>query len=541
MAARHLHTAPVWLLMATLLAACAVTPTGLQGDATPAPRATRKPSAAPSASAKPTEPVSAASTAATPPGSVATSPSPVVASSPATLAPAPLAKLAKPLTASRTLAGVVRIDAGYAISAGSARLISNNGGTALGAPGAALLEGAGNLIANNGGGLVGNNGGALISDNGGALISDSGGTLISDKGGTVIANNAAGLVSKRQLLQAPAASAASASSAPAPGAVLPAGGLVVAVMSLRTGLYYPLGQDAAGKPVYAVLTNAQGGFEVYPPADAGPLLVVARFPEEAAGAQADPRLAYDLLQDQVATGAPAPADVVVDEDTSQVTRYVRTACAGTFQKFTLTDDVEQTVANISKDAPPALREPLNGLVREMRQISAEVGLDKAPPAVTGAVATRMADVLLSYMGIDNVTLSRLYWPEWTGPEEPAIPALVDIMRRVREGTNTRFAADPGFFAALPEVVEANALLPADAPRWTMRKPADLNDFVVRAIVVPDRGAQRTEAVFAAVGVEAYQSKRLYAAVNNYIAVMAATALAVPEAKAAVFAEIRKPR
>lgn len=509
MAARRRFLAFPWLLLASLLAACPAPP--VAPSASPGPlvlRASRKPSAAPSTpAAAPSAPASAAVTPPLPSALVSLN----LPSGGPSLAPAPT-KLTKPAAAAiRTLAGVVRIDAAYAIQAGEARLIANNGGTAIGAPGLALLEGAGNLIANNGGGLVGNNGGTLISDHGAMLVGKS----------------------KRALLQAAPTAA--------PGAVLPAGGLVVAVMSLRSGRFVPIGQDGSGQPVYAILTNAQGGFEVYPPADAGPLLVVARFPLEASAgaAQADPRLAYDLIQGE-ATDAP-PADLVLDEDTSQVTRYVRVACAGTLEKFVLTDDVEATVQNIAKDAAPGLKEPLTTLVRELRQASGEAGLDKAGPAVTAAVAQRMTDVLLSYMGIDSVTLSPINWPEWTGPEEPAIPALIDIMRRLREGTTKRLATEPGFFDAMDEVVEANALLSTDAPRWTIRKAADLNDFVVRAIVVPDRGAQRTEKVFAAVGVEAYQSDRLYAAVNNYIAAMALTALAQPDAKAAVIAEIRLPR
>jgi hypothetical protein len=110
--------------------------------------------------------------------------------------------------------------------------------------------------------------------------------------------------------------------------------------------------------------------------------------------------------------------------------------------------------------------------------------------------------------------------------------MVEFMRRARAGTNAKFAAEPGFFDTLPEVIEANALLPQGALRWTMRKPADLADFVVNAIVMPARGAQRTERVFAAVGVEPDQANRLQAAVNAFTAIMSTTLIEQPEAKAA---------
>jgi hypothetical protein len=373
----------------------------------------------------------------------------------------------------RTLAGVVRIDAAYAIGAGGARLVSNNGGTAVGAPG--------RVVSNNTGNLVANNGGALISDKGsGYALAQAGPTP------------------------------------PPVGTILPAAGLVLQARSLRTGEPVALGVDEAGAPVTAVYTNAAGAFEIYVPEGPDKLVFEARFPGEAA---ADPRLAYDLLP------AGLPSSLVIDEDTAQVTRYVRDACRGTIAKFVLTDDVETTVNDVVTEAADALVGPLTDLIREFRGVSAEVGLDKAPPADVQRVAGRMTDVVLDHLALDEVKLQKAYWDDWTGPEEPAIPALVDVMRQVREATTAKLAADPAFFEKQPYLAGANAARPAGTPAYAIRKPADLNAFIVNALVIPNAHHTETEEVFTSVGLPPYQSLRMYTAVNNYIAVIALTLFA----------------
>ncbi len=384
------------------------------------------------------------------------------------------AALLKPATPSRTLAGVVRIDAAYAFATTGARIITNNGATAIQAAGQVLSNNTGNLIANNSGSLIANNSGSLVGNNGSAY----------------------------SLAELPAP--------PALGTILPAAGLVLTARSLRTGEPVSLGVDAAGEPVTAVLTNSAGTFELYVPQAVERLVFEARFPGEAAS---DRRLAYDLLP------AGAGASLVIDEDTAQVTRYMREALRGTIAKFVLTDDVETTVADVVDDAAEGLIAPLTALIREFRGVSGEVGLDRAPPAEVQRVATRMTDVLLAHLDLEAVKLTQAYWPDWKGPEEPAIPALIDIMRRVREASTAKLTADAAFFERQPYLAAANAALPAGRPPFAIRKPADLNEFLVQALVIPNKHHDETEAIFTSIGVATYQSERLYAAVNNYIGVM----------------------
>lgn len=468
---RHLPRAiaPLVLVLAACQAAPGVAPDAGKGDTAPKVRATKapaKPSPSPATSEAPA------------------SARPTASAVPSVASQAPLATLLKPATATRTFTGVVRIDAAYAVSAGGAGIVSNNGGTAVAAPGQLVSNNSGNLIANNGG-------------------------VISNNGGSLVGNNSAGYA----ILQA---AAAASPAAPGVGTILPAAGMVLQARSLRTSALVPVGVDGEGEPVTAVLTNAAGGFELYLPEDEPALLFEARFPGEGAK---DQRLSYDLLP----TGT--EAELVIDEDTAQVTRYVREACLGTVVKFVMTDDVEATVADIANSAAPSLIEPLTALVREFRGLAVEVGLDAAPQADRDRVSRRMNDAILSHLDLASVMLLKAYWPSWEGPEEPAIPALVDVMRRVREASTAKLVAEPGFFDAQTYLATANATRPAGKPPYAIAKPADLNELVVQGFVVRNANHGEVDRIFASIGVDGYQSRRMYAAVNNYIALIATTLFA----------------
>jgi hypothetical protein len=415
-----------------------------------------------------------------------------------TATPAP-ALLARPAGDVKVVTGVVRIDASYAVGAAGARLISNNGGTAVAA----------------GGALVSNNTGNLISEHGGSLISDTGGSIISDTGGSY------------RLAEQPT---------PGQGEVLPAAGLVVAVRDLASGQLLSLGSGPGGKPVYEVLTNAAGGFELYVPANAGSLLLESRFPA-ASGKAADPRLQYDLLSD-----APTQA-LVIDEDTAQVSRYARNTWKSTVTKFVLTDNEDGTVRDLDNNDNP-LAPQVNAFVKEFHAEAVRVGLDKAPAAEVDALAGRIADTLIARVPLSQIVLSKAVWPSWTGPEEPAIPALVDVLRRCREATNAKLAADPGFFDKQDFLIQANKQQAGlGLPPYEIRKSTDLNELVMEEYLAKNKTHGETEEVFTVIGVDLYQSERMYAAVNNYIGAVTLVLLTDESAKAKAYELIRsyKPK
>jgi hypothetical protein len=389
------------------------------------------------------------------------------------------------------VSGVVRIDASYAVGAAGARLLSNNGASAVAA----------------GSSIVANNGGNLISEHGGSLISDTGGSLISNNGGAY------------GLLEA---------ATPKQGEVLPAAGMVLAVRDLATGELQQLGTGPQGKPVYEVLTNATGAFELYLPTSAtGSLLLESRFPA-ATGKATDPRLQYDLVSD-----TPTQA-LVIDEDTAQVSRYARSTWKSTIEKFVLTDNVDGTVRDLSQETNP-LAPQVNAFVTEFHAEAVRVGLNLAPAAAVDAMATRIADALIARVPLSQIVLSHAIWPDWTGPEEPALPALVDVMRQVREATDAKLAASPQFFPQQPFLQALNA---GRATPYEIRKGTDLNEILMEEFLAKNKHHSETDAVFDLIGVPLTQSQRLYAAVNNYIGAVIVVLLTDEAAKAKTYELLR---
>lgn len=424
------------------------------------------------------KPTGVTSTATPRPASPSPGPTPT---HPPTATPAPVL-LARPTGEVKLIAGVVRIDATYALAAG-AKLVSNNG--------AAVLSAGGTLVANNSGNLVSNNGGAILSDHGTGY----------------------------RLTQADAKA----------GEILPAAGMVVTVRSLADGELLPLGTDPAGQPVYEVLTNALGGFELYLPANTATLLVETRFPKATGKAASDPRLAYDLVSDV------ASDKLVIDEDTALVTRYARQAWTETILKFCLVEDSAGLVREISTDA--SYKEVMIQTIADFRAIAKETGLDKAPEASARAAAARISDALIARVALSEIKLSSATWSRWQGPEEPAIPALVDVLRQMREAIGAKLAVDPGYFAQQAYVQEVNARR-APLPPYEIRKAADLNELIINEYLATNRPRAETDVVFTSMGVGLDLEERMYAAVNAYIAAVMAVLIADPQAKETAYDLLR---
>jgi hypothetical protein len=227
-----------------------------------------------------------------------------------TPAPSPLAALQPPAGSYVALSGTVKVDAGYLVGNNAGNLVGDNR-LAVG-DATILANNAGNLVASREGGSARSNAdGSFVAAGNAGIVANNGGGLISDHGGGIVANNGGGIIanhgSGRRLLALPAA-----------GTLLPAGGLVVSAVSLRDHQYVPLGADAAGQPVYAIYSDAAGGYKLYlPQALEGNVAVVAGVPQSA-----DARLVYNAIAPiQANTTAP------VDDDAAATARMIRRALA----------------------------------------------------------------------------------------------------------------------------------------------------------------------------------------------------------------------
>ncbi|MDB5097260.1 MAG: hypothetical protein JWM80_1681 [Cyanobacteria bacterium RYN_339] len=377
--------------------------------------------------------------------------------------------LAAPKGASTELAGKISLDAAYAVSSGAAQLISDHGGGFVSDQGAGLIANNGSgLVANNAGNLVGRDpaqisshlGAALtgkvklISDNGGGLIANNGGGIISDNGAGLISNNGGGLTgkTKRTLLEAAAAGQVA----------LPVGGMLVGVRSLANGAFLPLGVDRAGKPVYAIYTNAKGEFTVHLPENqARNVLVVA----SVAGTQ-DTRLAVDLLARSVNAQG-----LLVDEGTTVITTYLRRTMASRLAEV-FDPDPCHPVNDHGSASGEAIRIGLNSY--ESLFLAPEFkGL---PREARRRVLIRFADAVIANLDVEGVQIATGLEPgaKITGA---ALPVLKQILHTLEAAAAERLNANPKAFDDATSVKIAN-LDRNGAPPVQVRTPTDLSEFLV---------------------------------------------------------------
>ena len=370
----------------------------------------------------------------------ASTPTGLATSAPASPAVAPRS-LRKPSGDVRALTGTVAIDATYALRKADARLLSNNGAGALVVGASLLSEGGNGVIANNAGNLLGEGGANVISDLGAAY---------------------------HVLETAPS---------PTPGAVLPAGGMRLAAYGLLDGKPLSLGQDDAGKPVQAVLTRPDGGYTIYLPAG---ITTNVRL-EATVPRHDDPRLAYNGLV------SAAAATRSLDEDVSNGATFVRgVVFAEMIADYTIgvaAPDRPSPTPAFAGTPPPEIVESNVQRDRWQKKLIA-IGFPKLDEATRRAAARRSADAVLAHVDLDAIMI--VPGDHYQGPVRPALVALDDILKQVRELTAKQFQAataagqDPiEVFSSKPYVQRANA---RDHTTYRIERPSDLPALMLTAVV-----------------------------------------------------------
>ncbi|MDB5101668.1 MAG: hypothetical protein JWM80_6089 [Cyanobacteria bacterium RYN_339] len=351
------------------------------------------------------------------------------------------------------------------------------------------------IVAQGGGNIVANNGGNVLLTGDARLISDKGSGVISDHGAGLIGNNAG----SRRVLAAQE--------------LLPAAGMTVQVTSLRTGKPLTLGMDAAGQPVLTTTTDLQGEVKVYiPKEEQGNVLVQAAVP-----GSADKRLQYGLV-----TATATTTTALVDEDTAQVSALLRVAIAGRIGAQ-LTQDPARALCEVGNTDvfPPAIKAALQQSVSELHAAALQAGVKPGPAA--DALALAMGDTVLANLDLGAIMMTPEVYPGLPRAE-PMFPAMVEVMRHVRDQAARQLAQDPNAFAAKPYIVEGNSCKPGT---YVIAKATDLNAFIVQEYlaaarngelprvraVIDDVGARRPE------GVADDQAVRLSAAASALEAVL----------------------
>ena len=400
-------------------------------------------------------PASAAPTAPAAPGATAAPRTGPSATSAPLLDLAKLDRLRPPPGATSKLAGTIRVDAAYMVAAGAGNILSHNGAqivaagglNLIGADGASLVAaGAGNLVAAGAGNLVAAGGLNLVAGAGGAIVAAGAGNLVGPDPASYTLTQAAG--------------------APHAGDQLPAAGMLVSVASLTTRTYLPLGHDAKGEAVYAVLSDADGGYELFvPPGEEANLLVIAQ----------PPGLSSARTVFNVFTPREAAAPRVVDEDAVAGTRYLRVCMIARLATVLVSDDPDELAAMFAGEtaAMPGIENVLVSFARYYRAIAVAKGIGpQTDPRVVEAMAQAIADAALAMLDIDAIEMSEAVTPGWTGDRSArAINVLAEAMTALRE-RGAAYLRDPADPTRYLERIDAAFLARVNSPKFGDAPPDD---------------------------------------------------------------------
>jgi hypothetical protein len=283
-----------------------------------------------------------------------------------------------------------------------------------------------------------------------------------------------------------------------------------------------------GKPVFSDETGAYA--VAVPESLKGSLRLVAKVPvsQQDDPLAKDPRVAYNLVVKADAK------DPVIDEDTAQVTKYLRSCFAARIREALISEDIAGTSATmlIALQLSPMLSNFLEGTLREINEAGKAAKVREMPPERQELLTQRVTDVLLSYVELDDL----VYDPAVNlagGEKGPAIPFLVETMRKIRATATAKMRTNPNFFNELPRVKQARQ-------KTEIRKPADVSQFVVDEYVL-DTTANRAPDLnlfFIDIGLTIEDGARVNALSINILTAVGQTLLTNAEAKAGLLAAIK---
>jgi plasmid maintenance system antidote protein VapI len=359
-------------------------------------------------------------------------------------------------------------------------------------PSAVIAAGGGNVIAAGGGNVIAAGGGNLIK---------VGGDVIAAGGGNVIAPGSGNY--RTLAIEVPL------------GDLLPAQGMVVVPVSLRTG-------EALGP---AVLTDAEGRYTLQiPVTEKGNVRVIAAVPGKTAD---DPLLDDPKLQSEsLVSGTPAAsgAQVVMDDDHALVSRFFRRAFLGRLDEL-----LTVSVKDPQGSGNPLFDEVWNGLIDAA--IAAKTA--EMPRKARRELAERLANNLIYHVDLRAIMVDRS-GPDWPGEtDETVFAAYREILRSARLAAAAKLRANRKFFDDQPYVREANARLAAEpgAEAWVIRRPKELGHFVTAEYMEHSGRLGELKDVFASIGVKPKMVHRLRAAETGLTNALALTLVLNKEARA----------
>jgi hypothetical protein len=369
-------------------------------------------------------------------------------------------KLVRPPAGTRLLGGTVRVDAAYMAGTGAGRLVGADGATLVGADGATAIAAAGApLVAAGKGNAIA----PLRPDAGGGLIGPDGASVVSAGGGSLIGADGASLVGA----DGASYTLAQADSGLLPGQALPAAGMMVAAISLADDKPVSVGRDADGQPVYAVYTDAEGKYQIYPPEEAhGNLRVVAL-----AGGK-DARLRYGALAD------PSRAEKRdVSEAATTAARYVHLCILSQLDGFLRKGKVTRIeVALAAEQASTGMPQPANAGIARLEAAAAAIGYEQLPASTRDALLRRIGDIALADLDLTKIRME--------DPPGLAMDVIEDRLEKGAQQVAELMASPPAGKTAATMFADV-AELTVNGVRSEILRPADFNEFIVTRYIAID--------------------------------------------------------
>jgi hypothetical protein len=315
------------------------------------------------------------------------------------------------------------------------------------------------------------------------------------------------------------------------GAMLPAAGMAVVPVSLRTGKV--LGP--------AVLTNNQGQYQVrIPLSETGNVRLFAAVPGKTTKDPVldNPKLQYALLTNQASTEAAN----TIDEDTALVSHFMRLGFADRLDDLLKARTVEQWEKELNTwMSRESSKDMILALVKGMTQGMLDAETYKLSDEKRYALALRLADSVMYYTNFDKAMTDRTDAAYAHLPEEKAVVVLRELLKLLREGTNRKYGNNLAAFAENNFVVEINKT--RQVP-YTFVKSTDIGNFAVSETMSVDENGQRIfnlSELFSALDVEQGEVARLRAAQYGLLMAIAQTMFLNPDAKMAFMDIIEETR
>jgi hypothetical protein len=191
-------------------------------------------------------------------------------------------------------------------------------------------------------------------------------------------------------------------------------------------------------------------------------------------------------------------DQTMDEDTAVVARYLRICLSNQLQTM-----FANYVGALSEDQLGIVPEQYRELIRAAKKAK----VDTLPDYVDRQryMADQITARLLAALDVDAVMMD--------GEKKPAIPALVELFRSVREATAKKLAEDKGFFARQSYIQDQAKF----GCLYAIKRPTDLSEFMVKKYLAVGSAelAGQTDPVMASIGLPS-QKDRLYKATKGIL-------------------------